>query len=58
LAVLSRGYSLTQRAADGRIVRDAAELAPGDEIHTRFQRGSAASRVERVEPPTETPDRP
>ena len=46
LGVLSRGYSLTQRAADGRIVRDAAELKPGDEIVTRFGKGSAASRVE------------
>ena len=46
LGVLSRGYSLTQRAADGRIVRDAAELNPGDKIVTRFGKGSAASRVE------------
>jgi exodeoxyribonuclease VII large subunit len=46
LGVLSRGYSLTQRAADGRIVRDAAELKPGDEILTRFGKGSATSRVE------------
>ena len=40
LGVLSRGYSLTQRVADGRIVRDAAELKPGDEIVTRFGKGS------------------
>ena len=46
LGVLARGYSLTQRAADGRIVRDAAELEPGDEIVTRFGKGSAASRVD------------
>ncbi len=46
LGVLSRGYSLTQRAADGRIVRDAAELRPGDEIVTRFGKGKATSRVE------------
>ncbi len=45
LGVLLRGYSLTQRAADGRIVRDAAELKPGDEIVTRFGKGQAASRV-------------
>ena len=49
LGVLSRGYSLTQRAADGRIVRTAAELAPGETIVTRFARGRATSRVERVE---------
>ena len=49
LGVLSRGYCLTQRAADGRIVRDAAELAPGDEIVTRFGKGRATSRVEGIE---------
>ena len=40
-ACSSRGYSLTQRAADGLIVRDAADLKPGDEIVTRFGRGNA-----------------
>lgn len=50
LGVLGRGYSLTQRAADGRIVRDAAELSAGDEILTRFARGRASSRVEEVQP--------
>ena len=45
LGVLARGYSLTQRAADHRIVRDAAELKAGDAIVTRFARGSATSRV-------------
>lgn len=48
LAVLGRGYSLTQRTMDGRVVRDAAELAPGDEILTRFARGQAVSRVEQL----------
>lgn len=47
LAVLGRGYSLTRRAADGRLVRDAEELAPGDALLTRFARGEALSRVER-----------
>jgi exodeoxyribonuclease VII large subunit len=49
LGVLARGYSLTQWADDGRIVRDAAALKPGDEIVTRFGKGRAASRVEKVE---------
>ena len=49
LAVLGRGYSLTQRTADGRIVRDAAELAPGEQITTRFAAGGAISRVERID---------
>ncbi len=50
LAVLGRGYSLTQRAADGRLIRSADELSPGEEIITRFVHGQATSRVEHVEP--------
>ena len=38
-----------QRTADGRIVRDAAELAPGEQITTRFAAGGAISRVERID---------
>ena len=49
LAVLGRGYSLTQRADDGRIVRAATELVAGQEITTRFSRGRATSRVERID---------
>jgi exodeoxyribonuclease VII large subunit len=49
LAVLGRGYSLTRRAADGRVIRDASELSPGDELTTRFAHGQSTSRVERVE---------
>jgi len=49
LAVLSRGYSLTQRVDDAHSIRDASELAVGQRITTRFARGSATSRVERVE---------
>ncbi len=48
LAVLGRGYSLTQRTADGQIIRAAAELSPGQQITTRFARGQAISRVDRV----------
>ncbi|MBN1395871.1 MAG: exodeoxyribonuclease VII large subunit [Pirellulales bacterium] len=50
LAVLGRGFSLTQRAGDERLIRAADELSPGEEIITRFARGQAASRVERIEP--------
>jgi exodeoxyribonuclease VII large subunit len=48
LAVLGRGYSVTIRESNGRVVRDAAELVPGEAIITRLGRGEAASRVERV----------
>ena len=49
LAVLGRGYSLTQRTADGRVIRHAAELAPGQQITTRFAAGKVISRVEQIE---------
>lgn len=52
LNVLGRGYSLTQRADDDRLIRDAAALNVDDRIRTRFARGEAISRVERVEPAT------
>jgi exodeoxyribonuclease VII large subunit len=50
LAVLGRGYSLTQRTADGQLIRAAAELSPGQQITTRFARGQTISRVEQVKP--------
>lgn len=49
LGVLGRGYSLTQRTGDGQLIRDAAALSPGELVTTRFFRGRAISRVERVE---------
>jgi len=49
LAVLARGYSVTRRTDDGRIIRDAAELAPGDQVTTRFAHGEARSRVEAID---------
>jgi exodeoxyribonuclease VII large subunit len=49
LAVLGRGYSLTERALDGRLVRDAADLVVGEQLRTRFARGRAISRVEQIE---------
>jgi exodeoxyribonuclease VII large subunit len=52
LGVLARGYSLTQHAGDGRVVRDATELEPGEPIRTRLARGQVVSRVEQVEPET------
>ena len=41
--LLSRGYSMTMK--DGKIVRDAADLHPGDEIETRLANGTVHSTV-------------
>jgi exodeoxyribonuclease VII large subunit len=47
LGVLARGYSLTTRAADGKLVRTSSDVLPDDMIQTRLAFGSIVSRVER-----------
>ena len=42
--VLKRGYSITLK--DGKAVTDAAVLAQGDSLVTRFYRGEVRSKVE------------
>ena len=49
LAVLSRGYSLTQRADDGRLIRETSELKEGDVLYTRLGHGAVTSRVTSME---------
>jgi exodeoxyribonuclease VII large subunit len=41
--LLKRGYSITLH--NGRAVRDANKLKPGDEIETRFEKGSVKAVV-------------
>jgi exodeoxyribonuclease VII large subunit len=48
LAVLDRGYSLTQ-TADGDVVRDASRLKKGDTLKTRFAKGTVLSEVKKKE---------
>ncbi len=48
-ATLERGYAVA-RTADGRIVRDATEVAAGDALRVIVARGSADTRVERTRP--------
>jgi exodeoxyribonuclease VII large subunit len=48
LAVLARGYSVSTRVEDGSIVRNAADLKKDDQIVSRFYRGEAVSRVEKI----------
>jgi len=45
LGVLSRGYSVTQDANTGDVIRDAKKLKAGQELLTRFERGEATSVV-------------
>lgn len=46
---MARGWSIT-RTDDGRVVRSAADLAPGSHIVTTFAKGTATSRVEEITP--------
>ena len=48
LAVLDRGYSLTQ-TADGKVVRDVAQLKKGEVMRTRFAKGTVISEVKEKE---------
>ena len=47
LATLERGYAVA-RTADGRILRDAANVATGDPLHVVVARGTVDTRVERA----------
>lgn len=49
LAVLGRGYSITQDARTGAVVRSAADLSVGQSIRTRLHRGQATSKVESID---------
>jgi exodeoxyribonuclease VII large subunit len=50
LAVLGRGYALVRREVDGRIVRQASEVAIGDALDLRLGRGGLGAEVTRVDP--------
>jgi exodeoxyribonuclease VII large subunit len=54
LNVLRRGYSLTRVAGGVSLIRDPAEVAPGDRIVTRVAGGEIVSRVE--PPQARTPE--
>jgi exodeoxyribonuclease VII large subunit len=46
LAVLDRGYSITHKLPEERIVKDGAALALGDRVRITFAQGKALCRVE------------
>ncbi|TLY70575.1 MAG: exodeoxyribonuclease VII large subunit [Gammaproteobacteria bacterium] len=45
LATLTRGFAIVTRATGGRLLTDAAAVAPGEEIEARLARGSLSARV-------------
>ena len=48
--VLSRGYSITQDAESGALVRSASETAPNRRVRIRLGAGRLGARVDEVEP--------
>jgi len=48
-AVLDRGYTLTQRMTDGKLINSGGQLQPGDQLTTQFATGRATSRVEKID---------
>ncbi len=48
-AVLSRGYSITTRMRDGRVVRRSADLQTDESLRIRFAAGSVRGLVEEIE---------
>ena len=51
--LIARGYSLTS-GPDGRVLRDAASVGPGDRLTTRLRGGRVTSIVEGIETESET----
>jgi exodeoxyribonuclease VII large subunit len=48
LAVLQRGYAIAEQA-DGRLLRDANSVSPGDELRVRLAKGRLTARVEDIQ---------
>ena len=46
LGILSRGYSITYKLPEGKILKDAGSLKNGDMVETRLSKGAFKSRVE------------
>ena len=49
LAVLRRGYSITRRTSDGKILKDAADVAAGAGIRIKLSSGGLEAEVLRIE---------
>jgi exodeoxyribonuclease VII large subunit len=48
LGTLARGYAILRRAPAGEVIRDVAQVAPGDLVEARLGRGGFTARVEGV----------
>lgn len=48
LKVLARGYSVTRELETGEVIKEAAQVTPGEKIQSLLARGSITSQVESV----------
>ncbi|HEY3197767.1 MAG TPA: exodeoxyribonuclease VII large subunit [Nitrospirales bacterium] len=48
LAILARGYSITRRWPEMRLLRNAADVAPGETVHVRLSSGELICEVRRL----------
>lgn len=55
LKILSRGYSVARRAADGAIIREYSDVNPEEKVRLTLYRGFVDCTVDRVIPPEEGP---
>jgi len=49
LSVLGRGYSIVRRLPEGEIIKDAAAVAPGDDVAVRLSLGGFRAKVVKIE---------
>jgi len=50
LAILERGYTLVFKRETGELVRDAAQLEPGDSVAMRLGKGGADATITEIHP--------
>ncbi len=50
LAVLKRGYAIAFELPERRVLKDAAQVAPGDRIEVKLSKGSVRAKAEEIDP--------
>jgi exodeoxyribonuclease VII large subunit len=53
MGVLSRGYSVCQRAADGVVVTSSTQVTRGEDVEIMVHRGRIVATTQSTEPPDE-----
>jgi exodeoxyribonuclease VII large subunit len=48
LSILNRGYSISARLPEGKIIKDIMDIKVGDKVETKLGRGKFISQVEEI----------